>query len=129
MGDLMTKTLDDALSAPGVIPEGRYRMEEGFDIFSHIGGDKNEVRLNGRFVPEELRRIADHLDPQADNVAAIRAEARREALEEAAKVADGWLKLCRGVSIDVVSAETYAVSAVEDIADNIRALIEQEPTS
>jgi hypothetical protein len=60
------KTLDGALSTPGVIPEGRYRMEEGFDIFSHIGGDKNEVRLKGRFVPEELRRIADHLDPQPD---------------------------------------------------------------
>jgi hypothetical protein len=171
----VVKTLDDALSTPGVIPEGRYRMEEGFDIFSHIGGDKNEVRLKGRFVPEELRRIADCLDPQAVNVAAIRAEARREAfaeaeaqhlanregyevfcraigmepdsyeviahqvnakiarvrreaLEEAANVCDGWLKFTEGVSITVVAAETYAADAVKDIADNIRALIEQEPT-
>ena len=122
------KTLDDALSTPGVIEPGTYILP-GDNRFVHLRKDEDCLKVDGYLVVAELRRIADHLDPQADNVAAIRAEARREALEEAAKVADGWLKLCRGVSIDVVSAETYAVSAVEDIADNIRALIEQEPTS
>ncbi len=114
------KTLDDALSTPGVIPEGRYRMEEGFDIFSHIGGDKNEVRLKGRFVPEELRRIADHLDPQADNVAAIRAEARREALESV-------LKARTQVKFDPATGET--VISTDDLRVLVSALIGKEPTN
>lgn len=132
------KTLDDALKVPGVIPEGRYRMEEGFDICSQIGGDKNEVRLKGRFVPEELRRIADHLDPSATeeprgcplpgvcacavatlHIDRIKAEARREALEEAAKAC----------ALLAESFTGHAAAGAFLCSDAVHDLIEQEPTA
>lgn len=107
------KTFDDALKTPGVIPDGRYRMEEGFDVFSHIGGDKNEARLKGRFVPDELRRIANHLDPQPDH-----AEARREALELAAKVAASI-----GRPAGASDGGTYIPGTSAEAAAAIRALM------
>jgi hypothetical protein len=61
--------------------------------------------------------------------AAIRAEARREALEEAAKVCDGWAESHgRGAPIQFTPAREFATDAVNDCADNIRALIGKEPT-
>jgi hypothetical protein len=127
----MAKTLDDALSAPGVIPEGRYRMEEGFDIFSHIGGDKNEVRLKGRFVPEELRRIADHLDPQG--IAAIRAEARREAFAEAEAQhlanREGYEAFCRAIGMEPDCHEVIAHQVNAKIGRVRREALEEAESS
>ena len=48
--------------------------------------------------------------------------ARDEALEEAAKVADEWVRQCGNREIKHVAAQKYATDAVMDIADNIRAL-------
>ncbi len=51
-------------------------------------------------------------------------ERRAAALEEAAKVAAGWLEAFGSVDIDFVTPRQYAVDAVRDIEAAIRALKE-----
>ena len=115
------KTLDDALSAPGVIPDDEYGLSDNNPkgVSAFIGSQSGiHVRLDGCYHPFDLRRIADHLDPQADNVAAIRAEARRAALEEAARLVDG-----------LADSDSIATDArIYETASAIRALIGKEPT-
>lgn len=50
----------------------------------------------------------------------IEDRARDEALEEAAKVADGWLEVFGAADPEFISAKTFAGDAVRDIAEAIR---------
>lgn len=45
-----------------------------------------------------------------------------DALEAAAKIADGWLAQFGGVRPEIVTAQNWANGAVRDIADQIRKL-------
>lgn len=56
------KTLDDALKTPGVIRYQNYNEAIDQEVF--IDGDHEDVRIDGTFTSDQLRRIADHLDPQ-----------------------------------------------------------------
>lgn len=60
------KTLDDALSVAGRIPPDNYNIGTGA---AWIEARDAIVTLGGHgFTPAILRRIADHLDPQADSL-------------------------------------------------------------
>lgn len=139
------KTLDDALKTPGVIEGGAYDTGWAvpWGLFSSVYGcERGGVTLRGRFMPRHLRRIADHLAPPATeeprgcplpgacscstatlHIDRIKAEARREALEEAVKAAE----TCDS-PFNCPSDEQYeAVDLMaRRIADTIRDLIEKE---
>jgi hypothetical protein len=185
MGDLMTKTLDDALSTPGVIEPDTYEVDGDYVFLNTLPPG---ATIDGTVSAKTLRRIADHLDPQAVAVsecwkpiaahdkntyehflgrsklgayfvfrwdgekyisiptgmfvmpdeflslkgigggrteAAVRAEARREALEEAAKVAEAF----SSHPFDVPSREEGSahILIAAAITNAIRALIEKVP--
>lgn len=63
------KTLEDALSVAVEIPHGRYRLAR--DPYALISNEGGCARLDGYYEPSELRRIADHLDPQPDSAPVI----------------------------------------------------------
>lgn len=106
----MVNTLDDALSTPGEVSHGVFDGEIGDISFlaenesGPCAGTRYGVVLEGALTASELRRIADWLDPQADNVAAIRAEARREAFAEAEAQhlanREGYEAFCRAIGME-----------------------------
>ena len=132
------KTFDEALMTPGVIRPDSYNIGAG-TVWMHSIGD--EIALGGHgFTPAILRRIADHLDPPATeeprgcplpgacacstatlHIDRIKAEARREALEEAIHaIPAGW---------DAGNGSGTRVITPDEAIAAIRALIEKEPES
>lgn len=102
------KTLEDALKTPGVIEGGVYETAFGGpSIINPL--DDDAVDLEGGFTAQDLRLIADHLDPQPDNLAAVRAEA--EAQHRAAM--DGYEAFCRAIGMepDCYEAVAHQVNA------------------
>ena len=67
---------------------------------------------------EMARQFADELIAAEASLAA----ARDAALEEAAKIADGWLEQWVDVKIAHVPPHAYAADAIRDLRDGIRAL-------
>lgn len=121
----MTKTLDDALNASGPIQYGTYLGALSYvSIQEGPSEGMKSFFVNGIVTPSEIRRIADNLDPQPDNVAAIRAEARREALEEAAKAAENAYVVVEKTEHGEIRRSVGGTAAAD-----IRALIEKEPTA
>lgn len=59
-------------------------------------------------------------NPFGDLIDAVRAQARREALEEAARIADGWVEAFGSREVKYVSATKLATDAMKDVADAIR---------
>lgn len=59
-------------------------------------------------------------NPFQDVVDAAREQARREALEEAARIADNWLAVFGEADPQYISAKQFASDAVKDVAQVIR---------
>jgi hypothetical protein len=57
----MTKTLDDALSTPGIEPE-TYEID---GEFVYLASTEPGILIDGIVTAKTLRAIADHLEPQA----------------------------------------------------------------
>jgi hypothetical protein len=62
-------------------------------------------------------------NPFGDLIDAARAQARREALEEAARIADVWVEAFGSREVTYVSAAQLATDAMKDVADAIRGCI------
>jgi hypothetical protein len=61
-------------------------------------------------------------NPFGDLIDAARAQARREALEEAARVAEIWVEAFGSREVKYVSPTQLATDAMKDVADAIRGL-------
>jgi hypothetical protein len=62
--------------------------------------------------------------PFEDLIEEARAQARREAFEEAARLADGWVEAFGSREVQHISATKLATDAMKDVADAIRGRID-----